>query len=82
MQVQSVNNQYNPKFGTTISSETIKRANQACIKRGRLAKRQGLTLAEYDALHREDFIHKIGNKTYDFYAIAEEIISKLHRKAK
>jgi len=75
MQVQSINNQYSPNFGIKISSETIERANQACIERVRLARSQGLTLAEYNELHREDYIHTIGNKTYDFYAIAEEIVS-------
>jgi len=82
MQVQAVSTQYKPNFGTTISLETIKKANQTCIKRGKFAKRQGLTLDEYNALHREDYIHRIGDKTYDFYAIAEEIISKLRKKAK
>ena len=75
MQVQSVNNRYNPKFGTRISLETIRRANQALIERGKLARLEGLSLEEYDALHREDFIQRIGVKTYDFYAIAEEIVS-------
>ena len=73
MQVQSINNQYSPNFGIKISLETIQRANQACIERARLARSQGLTLAEYNELHRE--IHTIGNKTYDFYAIAKEIVS-------
>ena len=54
MQVQSINNQSSPNFGLNISSETIKRANQACIERARLARSQGLTLAEYDKRHRED----------------------------
>ena len=49
--------------------------NTRCIERARLARSQGLTLAEYDKLHREDYIHTIGNKTYDFYAIAKEIVS-------
>lgn len=75
MQVQSVNNRYNPKFGTRISLETIRRANQALIERGKLARLEGISLEEYDALHREDFIQRIGGKTYDFYAIAKEIMS-------
>ena len=75
MQVQSINNQYSPNFGIKISLETIQRANQACIERARLARSQGLTLAEYNELYREDYIRTIGNKTYDFYAIAEEIVS-------
>ena len=75
MQVQSINNQNSPNFGLNISSETIKRANQACIERARLARSQGLTLAEYHELHREDYIHTIGNKTYDFYAICKNIVA-------
>ncbi len=75
MQVQSINNQYSPNFGIKISLETTQRANQACIERARLARSQSLTLSEYNELHREDYIHTIGNKTYDFYAIAEEIVS-------
>ena len=75
MQVQSINNQSSPSFGIKVSSETVQRANQACIERAKLARSQGLTLAEYNAMHREDYIHTIGNKTYDFYAIAEEIVS-------
>ena len=69
MQVQSINNQYSPNFGIKISLETIQRANQAGIERARLARSQGLTLAEYNELYREDSIHTIGNK------IAEEIVS-------
>ena len=75
MQVISINSQYSPNFGTRISLETIQSANQACIERGKLARLEGLSLKEYDAIHREDFIHRIGGKTYDFYAIAKEIIS-------
>ena len=75
MQVQSINNQYNPNFGTKISPETIQRANQACIERGRLARNQGLTLGEYNALHREDSVRRIGGMTFDFYAIAKKITS-------
>ena len=75
MQVQSINNQYSSNFGIKISLETIQRANRACIERARLARSQGLTIEEYNELYREDYIHTIGNKTYDFYAIAEEIVS-------
>jgi len=73
VQVTYINNQSSPIFGTKISLETIRRANQACIERGKLARLEGLSLEEYNALHRD--IHRIGDKTYDFYAIAEEIIS-------
>jgi len=73
MQVQTVNNKYNPNFGIRISLKTIQRANQACIEHGKLAKLEGLSLKKYDALHREDFIHRVGGKTYDFYSIAKEI---------
>jgi len=75
MKVQSINNQSSPNFGIRISLETVRRANQACIERARLARSQGLTLAQYDALYREDFVHRIGDKTYDFYAIAKEIVA-------
>ena len=75
MKVQSINNQSSPNFGIRISLETVRRANQACIERARLARSEGLTLAQYDALHREDFVHRIGDKTYDFYAIAKEIVA-------
>ena len=69
------NNSATPNFGIRISLKTVRRANQACIERERLARSKGLTLAQYDALHREDFVHRIGDKTYDFYAIAKEIVA-------
>ena len=75
MKVQSINNQSSPNFGIRISLKTVRRANQACIERARLARSEGLTLAQYDALHREDFVHRIGDKTYDCYAIAKEIVA-------
>ena len=75
MQVQSINNQNSPNFGIKISLETVQRANQACIERARLARSQGLTLAEYSERHSEDYIHTIGNKTYNFYAIARSIVA-------
>lgn len=71
----SINSFNSPNFGTRISLETIRRANQACIERGKLARFEGLSLEKYNALHREDFIHRIGDKTYDFHVIAKEIIS-------
>ena len=73
MQICKVANKNNTNFG--ISTETVRRANQPLIERGKLARRQGLDLAEYNALHREDFIHKIGIKTYDFYAMAEKVMA-------
>ena len=75
MQIQLNNNYNNPNFGVMISTETVRRANRACIERSKLARRQGLELAEYNALHREDFVHKIGGKTFDFYALAEKLTS-------
>ena len=75
MQVMFVKNQSGPNFGIRISQKTVQRANQACIERARLARSQGLTLAEYNELHREDYICTIGNKTYDFYAISKNIIA-------
>jgi len=75
MRVISVNNQSNPNFGIRISAETIQRANQALMEHVERAKRLGLTLSEYNALHREDYIHRVGNNTYDFYAIAGEIVA-------
>ena len=69
------NNSATPNFGIRISLETVRRANQACIERARLSRIKGLTLAQYDALYREDFVHRIGDKTYDFYAIAKEIVA-------
>ena len=71
----STNSFNSPNFGIRISLETIQKANQACIQRGKLAKLEGLSLEEYNALHREDFIHRISGKTYDFYAIVKEIFS-------
>lgn len=68
------NNSATPNFGIRISLKTVRRANQACIERARLAKSQGLTLAQYDALHREDFVHRIGDKTCDFYASLKELL--------
>ena len=75
MQVQSVKNEYNPNFGIRISLESVRKANQACIECGKLARLEGLSFEKYNALHREDFIHRIGDKTYDFYVIAKEIVS-------
>ena len=75
MQVQSINNQASPTFGIKVSLETIRKANQACIESARLARSQSLTLAEYNELHREDYIRTIGNKTYDFYAISGSIVA-------
>ena len=75
MKVLSSNNQSSPNFGIRISLETVRRANQASIERARLARSKGLTLAQYYALHREDFVYRIGDKTYDFDAIAKEIVA-------
>ena len=75
MQVNKLSNKNNASFGANITTETVRRANRTLIERGKLARRQGLELAEYNALHREDFIHKIGNKTYDFYAMAEKVMA-------
>ena len=84
MQVQRIqnNNNYNTNFGLRISLETIRRANRACIEDEKLAKRQGLTMAKYIELHKEDSIHKIGDKTYDFYAIANEIVTNKEKLKK
>ena len=75
MQIQLNNNYNNPNFGVMISTETVRKANRACIERGKLARRQGLELAEYNALHREDFVLKIGNKTFDFYTMIERVLA-------
>ena len=73
MQVNKISNKNNVNFG--ISTETVKRANWTLIERGKLARRQGLELAEYNALHREDFVLKIGNKTFDFYTMIERVLA-------
>ena len=75
MYVDKISIENNPKFGIAISTETVRRANRACIERSKLASRKGLVLAEYDALHREDFIQRIGNKTFDFHAMSERILA-------
>ena len=75
MQIQLNNNYNNLNFGAMISTETVRRANRACIERGKLARLQGMTLKEYNTLHREDFVHKIGGKTFDFYALTEKLTS-------
>ena len=64
-----------PHFGVLISTKTVRRANQATIERSREARRRGLSLAEYQRLHKEDYVHRIGGKTYDFYAIGKKIMS-------
>ena len=75
MQVNKLSNKNNASFGANITTETVRRANRACIERSKLASRKGLGLAEYDALHREDFIQRIGNKTFDFHAMSERILA-------
>ena len=75
MQIQFNNKYNNPNFGIMFSKETVRRANQACIERGKLARLQGLTLNEYNALHRQDFVHKIGGKTFDLYELTEKLTS-------
>ena len=75
MQVNKLSNKNNASFGANITTETVKRANQTLIERGKLARRQGLELAEYNALHREDFVLKIGNKTFDFYTMIERVLA-------
>ena len=70
-----VNSTNSPHFGVLISTKTVRRANQATIERGREARRRGLSLAEYQRLHKEDYVHRIGGKTYDFYAIGKKIMS-------
>ena len=58
-----------------ISMETVNRANKSIIECSKLAKREGLTLPMYDVLHRKDFVKRLGGKTFDYYAIAEKIVS-------
>ena len=70
----SINNQPSPNFGIRISERTVRRANQACIDHAKAARSQGLTLAQYNELHRGDHVHTVGNRTYDFYAIAKGIV--------
>lgn len=71
----TINNSSKFSARTIISTKTVRNVNQKMIVRGKLAKLEGLTLAEYNALHKEDFTYKIGNKTIDFYALAQEIVS-------
>lgn len=73
MQVK-LSNKNNASFGINITTKNIKRANQALIERGKLARLQGLTLEEYNVLHREDYVQKIGTKTFDFYAMAKKVL--------
>jgi hypothetical protein len=75
MQVNKLSNKNNASFGANITTETVKRANRTLIERGKLARRQVLELAEYDALHREDFVLKIRNKTFDFYTMTERVLA-------
>ena len=82
MQVNKLSNKNNASFGANITTETVKRANRTLIERGELARRQGLELAEYNALHREDFILKIGNKTFDLYALSEKLTSNKEKLKK
>lgn len=70
-----VNSTNSPHFGVLISTKTVCRANQATIERGREARRRGLSLAEYQRLHKEDYVHRIGGKTFDFYALTEKLTS-------
>lgn len=80
--ISVINSSNNPNFGIMISRKTVQKANRTCIERSKLAKLEGLTLAEYRALHREDYVQKIGNKTFDFYAMAEEIMSNKEKVKK
>ena len=82
MQIQLNNNYNNPNFGVMISTETVRRANRACIERGKLARLQGMTLKEYNTLHREDFVKRIGAKTFDFYAMGERLTSDIEKLKK
>ncbi|MBQ7764133.1 hypothetical protein IJ384_02050 [bacterium] len=82
MQVNKLSNKNNASFGANITTETVKRANRTLIERGKLARRQGLELAEYNALHREDFVKRIGAKTFDFYAMAERLTSDIEKLKK
>jgi hypothetical protein len=75
MQVNKLSNKNNASFGANITTETVKRANRTLIELEKLARRQGLELAEYNALHREDFVLKIGNKTFDFYTMIERVLA-------
>lgn len=68
-----INNSTNQNFKANITMETVRRANQACIERGKLARKQGLSLAEYNAINREDFVHYVGNKRIDVYEIMQKI---------
>lgn len=68
-----VNNSNSSNFKANISIETVRRANQACIQRGKLARSQGLSLTEYNAIHREDFVHYVGNKRIDVYEIMQKL---------
>lgn len=58
-----------------ISIETVYRVNKSIIECSKLAKREGLTLPMYDVLHRKDFVKRLGGKTFDYYALAEKIVS-------
>ena len=82
MQVNKLSNKNNASFGANITTETVKRANRTLIERGKLARRQGLELAEYNALHREDFVHKIGGKTFDLYELTEKLTSNKEKLKK
>ena len=75
MQVNKLSNKNNASFGANITTETVIRANRVLIERGELARRQGLTLREYNALHREDFVEIISARTFDFYAMVERILA-------
>ena len=77
-----INNLENSSFGAKISRETVIRANQACIERGKMARRQGLSLAEYNAFNREDFVHYVGNKRIDVYEIMQKLTADKERLRK
>ena len=71
----TINNASKFSARTIISTKTVRNVNQKMIERGKLAKLECLTLAEYNAIHKEDFVHKNGRKTIDFYALAQELVS-------
>ena len=80
MQVLSLSSQSGPNFGLKVSLETIRKANQACIERVRLAKRQGLTLAEYKELQKEDN-QTIGSIIAKYIIANKAILNKAYGNA-
>ena len=73
--ITAINKTDEINFGIKISRETVRKANQACIERGKLAELQGLTIEEYNKLHKQDYVRKIGDRIYDFYAISKKIVA-------